>query len=266
MSGRADRRGGSALAAHRVEQSRPFLSAIERSPSAHQWCSGEWDSGPNGGRNGHHGSSAQRAGPVAGRRTPQPRSDPGRGHRGARRARCRRSGRGDRARRGCRDRPLYRRFPDRDALIRAVAQDTLHKALAEARAAVAEEATAWAALVRFLGQSRQLRMAVRLTMDSPGVHAAMRDDPDTVELRRAMLDVLDGVVHAARAECSLRADVGTGDVATAFVMLVRPLMLPDPDLASVALERCLVVMLDGLRAGSGSPLPGTPIGRADLGP
>ncbi len=161
---------------------------------------------------------------------------------------------------------LYRRFPDRDALIRAVAQDTLHKALGEARAAVTEEATAWAALVRFLGQSRQLRMAVRLTMDSPGVHGAMRDDPDTVELRRAMLDVLDGVVHAARAEGSLRADVGTGDVATAFVMLVRPLPLPDPDLASAALERCLVVMLDGLRAGSGSPLPGTPIGRADLGP
>lgn len=161
---------------------------------------------------------------------------------------------------------VYRRFPDREALVRAVAKETLHKALAEARAAVTEEPTAWAALVRFLGQSRQLRLAVRLIMGSPGAHDAMHDDPDTLGLRRSMLDVLDGVVHAARDEGSLRPDVGTGDVATLFVMLVRPLLLPDPDLASVALERSLGVMLDGLRTGSGSPLPGTAIGRADLEP
>jgi AcrR family transcriptional regulator len=159
---------------------------------------------------------------------------------------------------------VYRRFPDRDALIREVAQETLRTALSQVRVAVTEEPTAWAALVRFLGQSRALRLSVRLMMDSPDARATMVDDPEICRLRRAMMDVLDRVVHAAQAEGSLRADVGTGDVATAFVLLVRPLLLPDADVASAALERCLGVMLDGLRAGSGSELPGAPLHRSDL--
>ncbi|MGI5130615.1 TetR/AcrR family transcriptional regulator [Pseudonocardia sp. CA-107938] len=161
---------------------------------------------------------------------------------------------------------VYRRFPDRDALIRAVAQETLRTALTQARIAVTEEPTAWAALARFLGQSREVRLAVRLMMDSPGAHDAMAGDPETGRLRHAMIDVLDRIVLAAQAEGSLRDDVGTGDVATAFVLLVRPLLVPDAELASHALERCLGVMLDGLRAGSTSTLPGCPIGRPDVGP
>ena len=160
---------------------------------------------------------------------------------------------------------VYRRFPDRDALIREVAQESFRAALSQVRAAVTEEATAWAALVRFLGQSRAMRLSVRLMMDSPDARATMADDPEVCRLRRAMMEVLDQVVKAAQAEGSLRADVGTGDVATAFVLLVRPLLLPDPEVASAALERCLGVMLDGLRAGSGSELPGAPLSRLDLG-
>jgi AcrR family transcriptional regulator len=160
---------------------------------------------------------------------------------------------------------VYRRFPDRDALIREVAKETFDAALSQVRAAVTEETTAWAALVRFLGQSRAMRLSVRLIMDSPDARASMADDPEVCRLRRAMMEVLDQVVKAAQAEGSLRADVGTGDVATAFVLLVRPLLLPDPDVASAALERCLGVMLDGLRAGSGSELPGAPLSRLDLG-
>jgi AcrR family transcriptional regulator len=160
---------------------------------------------------------------------------------------------------------VYRRFPDRAALIREVSQETLQDALSQVRIAVTEEPTAWAALVRFLGQSRAMRLSVRLMMDSPDARATMAEDPEVCRLRRAMMDVLDRVVLAAQAEGSLRADVGTGDVATAFVLLVRPLLLPDPDVASSALERCLGVMLDGLRAGGGSELPGAPLSRLDLG-
>src|SRR4051812_45368611 len=38
---------------------------------------------------------------------------------------------------------LYRRFPDRKTLIREVAQDSFARALAEARASIEEEPTAW---------------------------------------------------------------------------------------------------------------------------
>lgn len=159
---------------------------------------------------------------------------------------------------------VYRRFPDRDALIRAVAQETVRSAMAHARAAVIEEPTAWAALERFLRQSHEVRLAVRLVIDSPGARAAMEDDPEICELRRVMLDVLDRIVHAAQAEGSLRADVGTGDVAAAFLLLVRPLIVPEADTAASALERCLGVLLDGLRASAATSLPGEALARTAL--
>ncbi|MDT7613343.1 MAG: hypothetical protein QOF00_790, partial [Pseudonocardiales bacterium] len=91
---------------------------------------------------------------------------------------------------------LYRRFPDREALIRAVARDNFSNALAEARTAVAEESTAWQALVRFLRQSQELRLTVQLAMASPLARTILQDDLEADELRRAMIEVLDGVVHA----------------------------------------------------------------------
>src|SRR5881227_3330880 len=41
---------------------------------------------------------------------------------------------------------LYRRFPDRDALIRAVAVENFERVLTDARAAAKEEPSAWLAL------------------------------------------------------------------------------------------------------------------------
>src|SRR4051812_21699365 len=58
---------------------------------------------------------------------------------------------------------LYRRFPDRDALVRAVATDSLTRIVGEARAAEAEEPTAWQALVRFLTRSAELQVSVQIT-------------------------------------------------------------------------------------------------------
>src|SRR4051794_29077547 len=59
---------------------------------------------------------------------------------------------------------LYRRFPDRDALIRAVAVDNFDRVLIDAKAAAEEEPTAWAALVWLLHQSVELQLSVQLAM------------------------------------------------------------------------------------------------------
>jgi AcrR family transcriptional regulator len=160
---------------------------------------------------------------------------------------------------------LYRRFPDRTALIHAVALDNLNNALTEARAAVDEEPTAWEALVRFLRQSYELRLSVQLAMAYPLARTIMKNDPKTDELRRAMLEVLDGVVRAAQAEGSLRADIGTGDIAVMFVLLARPVPIPHEETGRLASERCLALMLDGLRARPDAQLPGHPLTRSDLG-
>ncbi|WP_433288899.1 TetR/AcrR family transcriptional regulator [Pseudonocardia sp. CA-142604] len=160
---------------------------------------------------------------------------------------------------------LYRRFPDREALIRAVVRESLTISVAEARAALAEEPTAWQALVRVLRQSRELRLIVRLTTAAQPAKTIVKDDEESSELRRAMIEVLDNVVHAAQAEGTLRTDVDTGDVSMLFTLLVRPVPLLDEETAELAQERCTALVLDGLRAHTGTPLPGRPLTAADVG-
>jgi AcrR family transcriptional regulator len=159
---------------------------------------------------------------------------------------------------------LYRRFPDREALIRAVAQDNFGIVLAEARAAAVEEPSAWDALVRLLGRSRELRLTVRLALLSPLAWAVVRDDPKTGEVRDGILAVLDELVRAAQAEGSLRKDVGTGDVAVVCSVLLRRVRVGPEEYADMILDRALVLILDGLRAQPGTPLPGRPVTATDL--
>jgi AcrR family transcriptional regulator len=161
---------------------------------------------------------------------------------------------------------LYRRFPDREALIRAVAQNNFSRVLTEARAAVAEEPTAWAALVRFLRQSRELRLTAQLAMISPLAAKVIHDDPMTVEFRSVIMAELDGVVHAAQAEGTLRKDIDTGDVAMLFSLLLRQISTGSEQASRLAPERCMALMFDGLRSsGASTPLPGRPLTTADLG-
>ncbi|WP_020668223.1 TetR/AcrR family transcriptional regulator [Amycolatopsis nigrescens] len=161
---------------------------------------------------------------------------------------------------------LYRRFPDREALIRAVARDNFENVLIEARAAVAEEPTAWDALVRFLRQSRELQLSVQLAMVSPLARSVLEDDPMTNEFRYALVDELDGLVHQAQTDGALRDDIGTGDVAMLFMLLVRQMPSQYEDASRMAPDRCMAIMLDGIRARPGSPLlPFRPLTRTDIG-
>jgi AcrR family transcriptional regulator len=159
---------------------------------------------------------------------------------------------------------LYRRFPDRGALIGAVARDNFAQVLAETRAAAAEEPTAWDALARIVRQSRELQLSVQLAFLSPLAGAIIRSDPQTAEFRRELLETLDGVVRAAQAEGSLRQDVGTGDVAALLSLLLRGVQATPSGSAWLAADRALVLMLDGLRAQPGTRLPGHPLTSEDL--
>jgi AcrR family transcriptional regulator len=160
---------------------------------------------------------------------------------------------------------LYRHFADRETLIHAVALNNVDDALAEARAAVAEEPSAWDALVRILRQSHELRLSLRLVMAYPSVHQVMKNNPAGDERRRAMIEVLDDVVQRAQAEGSLRTDVGTGDVAVMFALLAHPLHAVDNDMAQIATARCMVLLLESLRAGPEAGLPGRPLTPSDIG-
>lgn len=157
---------------------------------------------------------------------------------------------------------VYRRFPDRAALMRGVGLSNLAQAVAEAEAAAAEEPTPWDALVRILQQSKHLRRSLQMSLTLP---LTLMNDPEAIALKRRMMDVMDDVLRAGQADGSIRSDVGTGDVALAFVLLAKQLTTPRLADAPRAAERCLALMLDALRNGPSEPLPGAPITRADLG-
>jgi hypothetical protein len=145
-----------------------------------------------------------------------------------------------------------------------VAEDGLRGVLDDARAAQAEEPTAWAALVRLLRHSPNLRLMIRLALLSQRAWTAVREDPQTGRFRRDIMAVLDELVTGAQREGAIRPDIGSGDVAALISLLLRPVPAGSGALTEVVLERALVLMLDGLQARPGSPLPGRPITAKDL--
>ncbi|RSD22075.1 TetR/AcrR family transcriptional regulator [Amycolatopsis eburnea] len=161
---------------------------------------------------------------------------------------------------------LYRRFPDRDALIRAVAMDNFERVLVDAKVIAAEETSSWRALERLLRQSVELQLSVQLAMVSPRALVILKSDPEVRRLRDEILAVLDGFVDGAQAEGKLREDVGAGDIAILFATLLRQMRAKSPDVAEMAARRCVGIMIDGLSARPGTELPGRPITSRDLEP
>lgn len=163
---------------------------------------------------------------------------------------------------------LYRRFPDRQALIRGVALMNFATTVAEVQAAAEEEDTGWDALVRIFGQSLHLRLAMRFALDLPSARSVLENDPEAAVLKRQMLSVFEQVVQQAQAEGTMRADIGSGDVAMAFVFLARRITAPNIEAAPMSSQRLLALMLDALRAErseGGEPLPGRALTPEDLG-
>ncbi|MEW2499183.1 TetR/AcrR family transcriptional regulator [Amycolatopsis sp. CA-161197] len=159
---------------------------------------------------------------------------------------------------------LYRRFPDRDALIRAVAVDNFSRVLDDAREAAEQEPTAWRALVRLLHQSVELHLSVQLAMLSKKAHEILKEDPAIARLREELLVELEAMVQGAQNEGTLRPDVAEGDVAMLFALLLRQLESRSPEIARMSTARSIAIMIDGLQARPGTPLPGRPLGRHDI--
>ncbi|WP_194912095.1 TetR/AcrR family transcriptional regulator [Catenulispora rubra] len=165
---------------------------------------------------------------------------------------------------------LYRRFSDRDALLRGVLVDLFEGMSAAARRAQAaaraapDGPPAWEALVRAvaglgLGPTLPVIFRERFDLiDDPAVSAAMREAIDAVE----------GVYLRAQEAGQLRADISFLEVQLLAGMLSqsgpsRPPMT-DPEALT---DRLVGILLDGLRAGAGNrALPGEPTVFSPLDP
>ncbi|MEU6644200.1 TetR/AcrR family transcriptional regulator [Saccharomonospora sp. NPDC046836] len=159
---------------------------------------------------------------------------------------------------------LYRRFPDREALIEAVAIDTVGRLTEIAETELSAGPDAWTALVGFLRRAVELRIGVLLSVLTPQLPQAAHGRPALRAARQELIGLLDRMVAGAQAHGVLRTDVGSGDIAVLLSMLVRELPgLPDA-VADAVPVRFLELVLDGLRTRPGSALASGPVTAAEL--
>jgi AcrR family transcriptional regulator len=160
---------------------------------------------------------------------------------------------------------LYRRFPDRRALVRAVVIDVLGLAAEEARLALTEEPDAFQALARYLHRALDLRISAVM----PALLDQMPpDDEEIASIRTRSWGLFQQLVDRAHAAGTLRADATFADIGLLLVRLARPLPGPIPrDLDNRLAHRHLELLLDGLRtdrAEPAAPLPEPALTLADL--
>ena len=149
---------------------------------------------------------------------------------------------------------LYRRFPDRQALMRAVALDVLTRIADQARRALEEEPEAFGALARYMHAALDLRIAAVM----PVLVGRLPIEDDEIEpVRQRAVEPVLAMIQRAQADGSLRSDVAFGDIGLLLIRLSRP--LPDPfpgELDTGLAHRHLDLFLDGLRTGPRQIDPG----------
>ena len=140
---------------------------------------------------------------------------------------------------------LYRRFPDRTALLRAVAIDVLSRIAADAGQALAEEPDAMQALERYMHRALELRIAAVM----PSLVSEIPWEDDTLaRLREQAAAPVEAMIRRAQSAGLLRSDVTFGDIGLMLIRLSRPLPGAFPCADDSLAHRHLDIVLDGLRA------------------
>jgi AcrR family transcriptional regulator len=146
---------------------------------------------------------------------------------------------------------LYRRYANKEDLLRRLCADGLRRYLAEAEAAL-QDPDGWRAFTGFLRRvvdadvhSLTVRLAGTFTSTPEMAADADRSATLTGEL-----------VTRAQAHGGLRADVVSQDVGQ-LLELCAAVRVPDADRTTQLRRRYLAILLDGLAA-TGAPLPGPP--------
>jgi AcrR family transcriptional regulator len=158
---------------------------------------------------------------------------------------------------------LYRRFSDRDTLMRAVVLDALVETVEIAERASREESSAMDALVRYMHAALDLRVSAVI----PALLDVLDlDDAVLLPARDRGAASVQRLVDAAHAEGSLAEGVTFADVGMMLVRLSRPLPGPISDQLNAQLaHRHLDLLVAGLRAGdAAATLEGPALSRDDL--
>jgi AcrR family transcriptional regulator len=160
---------------------------------------------------------------------------------------------------------LYRRFPDRTALLRGVVVDALEQTRVAAERAAEEHDDAFEALAAYLQAALELRVSAVI----PQVLDVLDlEEPELAAARESSARATEALVDAAHASGALADDITFADVGMMLVRIARPLPGPMPEqLKHDLARRHLELFIRGLRGGTGSlagSLAGPELSRADL--
>jgi AcrR family transcriptional regulator len=158
---------------------------------------------------------------------------------------------------------IYRRFGDRDALIREIVLSTVTSIAASAVEARSSHTDPWTAFAQFVGAAFHARLGLLASALFPVMSQLHRDEAFLAQ-RQTLLDAVDGLLARAQAADVVRGDVGIGDVLMAIAKASRPLPGVPANVDMARHDRTAALVLDSLRAGDQPQLPGRPLLAADL--
>ncbi|MFF4618653.1 TetR/AcrR family transcriptional regulator [Nonomuraea jabiensis] len=147
---------------------------------------------------------------------------------------------------------LYRRFPDRNALIVAVGDHYLHTMADALDLAASSASDAWSAIWDFVTWAAEPGRAALATALAVLPDEVIVDREEFARARARWVERFDALVRRAQSEGSMRADVGVDDLIHLLnVFTCHPGRLPEP-VASRPV-RYLHLMLDGMKARAATP-------------
>ncbi|ACZ91596.1 TetR/AcrR family transcriptional regulator [Streptosporangium roseum] len=127
---------------------------------------------------------------------------------------------------------LYRHFPDRQALLEAIALDALGRLQTFTRAAVAEDTPRWQVLRRIVEQCVELPLALIKTL-----LAATPANPELREMEHDVNARLEHLLGQAQQEGTLRPDIPPREIVELLnVAVCRPGARVDDHLTTVILD------------------------------
>ena len=155
---------------------------------------------------------------------------------------------------------VYRRFPDKEALIDAVFDEALRDVVAIAREALGDP-DAWRGLCTYLER------AMELNAKNYGLHAVLgsrEHGRERLDAARARMRPLVGkLVERAQEQGTLRPDFSPRDLPLLFAATGRVVELTREADAELW-RRFLALLLDGLRTEGATPLPHPPLRASQL--
>ena len=150
---------------------------------------------------------------------------------------------------------LYRRFPTKDALIDAVFEEHLERLAAAAEEAL-EGPDPWEGLLGYLNRVVGLQWSDRGLSEVLG--ASLRTEQLLARARIRIRPLVEQLVLGAQAAGALRPDVVYEDISVLLWTTGR-VVDATRDVEPEFWQRYLALIVDGLRAGSASPLPRPPL-------